>query len=63
MPVKQCQANGVSGYKWGDEGKCYTGPDARAKAEAQGAAIEAAQNTRKFNHVAESREEQDDEHS
>lgn len=53
MPVKQCQADGKQGYKWGDSGKCYTGPDARAKAEAQGAAIEAAQSTRKFNHVAE----------
>jgi len=24
MPVKQCTMNGQPGYKWGDEGKCYT---------------------------------------
>ena len=23
MPVKQCTMNGLPGYKWGDEGKCY----------------------------------------
>lgn len=40
MPVKKCQINGKQGYKWGDEGKCYTGPDAKKKAIAQGIAIE-----------------------
>jgi len=39
MPVKECQINGESGYKWGDAGKCYIGPDAKAKAIAQGVAI------------------------
>lgn len=39
MPVKTCRADGKSGYKWGDEGKCYThdGSDAgkkRAKKQA-----------------------------
>jgi hypothetical protein len=24
MPVKDCELDGKSGYKWGDEGKCYT---------------------------------------
>ena len=24
MPVKQCQEDGKPGYKWGDQGKCYT---------------------------------------
>ena len=24
MPVKNCEENGKPGYKWGDEGKCYT---------------------------------------
>ena len=42
MPVRKVQTtrNGqpVSGYKWGDSGKIYTGPGAKAKAEAQGRA-------------------------
>lgn len=40
MPVKKCTENGKSGYKWGDSGKCYTGPGAREKAIRQGRAIE-----------------------
>lgn len=24
MPVKSCEDNKKPGYKWGDEGKCYT---------------------------------------
>jgi hypothetical protein len=24
MPVKQCQDKGEPGFKWGDQGKCYT---------------------------------------
>ncbi|MHA1572376.1 MAG: phage protease [Alphaproteobacteria bacterium] len=40
MPVQTCQIDGVSGYKWGEDGKCYTGPDAERKAEQQGRAIE-----------------------
>lgn len=45
MPVKTCTEGGKSGFKWGDEGKCYTYTDdaskeaARKKAIAQGAAI------------------------
>ena len=41
MPVKPCSKNGKSGYKWGDSGKCYTGPGAREKAIKQGKAIKA----------------------
>ncbi len=41
MPVKGCEIDGVAGYKWGDAGTCYTGPDARQMAEKQGAAIKA----------------------
>jgi len=40
MPVKTCIINGKNGYKWGDSGKCYTGPEARDKAIRQGRAIE-----------------------
>ena len=39
MPIKKCQINGQEGYKWGDEGKCYVGPDAKEKALKQGQAI------------------------
>ena len=41
MPLKKCSKDGKSGYKWGDQGKCYTGPGARKKALKQGRAIEA----------------------
>lgn len=39
MPIKRCSIDGKSGYKWGDEGKCYTGPDAKKKAIKQAIAI------------------------
>lgn len=39
MPIKQCQINGKSGWKWGDMGTCYTGPDGKKKAIAQAIAI------------------------
>ncbi len=42
MPVMSCTADGKSGYKWGDSGKCYTGPNAKADALKQGRAIEAS---------------------
>lgn len=49
MPVKACEKDGRPGYKWGDEGVCYTYPpeneslrvSARAKALQQGRAIQA----------------------
>lgn len=47
MPVNNCSDNGKPGYKWGDEGKCYTynsssessKASAKKKAIAQGLAI------------------------
>ena len=42
MPVMRCQEDGVQGYKWGEEGHCYTygqGTD-RSEAEAKLAAYE-----------------------
>jgi hypothetical protein len=47
MPVKECELEGKPGYKWGDEGKCYTySPDnegqkrnSKKKAITQGIAI------------------------
>lgn len=40
MPLQRCQDQGKNGWKWGDSGKCYTGPDAKEKAKKQGQAIE-----------------------
>jgi len=40
MPLMRCTNNGVSGWKFGESGKCYTGPDAKKKAAKQGRAIE-----------------------
>jgi hypothetical protein len=47
VPIKQCSEGGKPGYKWGDQGACYTyspGDDAgrakaRVKAGMQGEAI------------------------
>lgn len=32
MPAKRCKKNGKSGWKWNDDGKCFTGSGAREKA-------------------------------
>lgn len=40
MPLTKCSADGKSGYKWGDSGHCYTGPDAKKQAIKQGVAVE-----------------------
>lgn len=42
MPVQQCVIKGAPGWKWGSSGKCYTGINARAKAERQGQAARAS---------------------
>ena len=42
MPVERCQIDNQDGYRWGPNGKCYTGPDAESKAAEQGRAIQAA---------------------
>lgn len=41
MPVKECSENGRPGFKWGDEGKCYTYPpnNEGAKSKAKKSAI------------------------
>ena len=38
-PIRECQINNIPGYAWGKSGKCYTGPDAKKRARAQGVAI------------------------
>lgn len=47
MPVVRCRKNGKSGYKFGRNGKCFTGPGSRAKAQKQGRAIKASQSRRR----------------
>lgn len=42
MPIHRCKRNGKYGYQWGNSGKCYIGPGARAKAAKQAAAIRAS---------------------
>lgn len=49
MPVHKATQNGKTGYQWGQHGKVYTGPDARAKAAAQGRAAYANGYTGKAN--------------
>jgi len=47
MPLKKCSEGGKSGWKWGTNGKCYTGPDGKKKAIKQGVAIEGPENFKK----------------
>ena len=42
MPVHKVIKDGKVGYRWGDSGKIYFGPQARQKAAAQGRAAYAA---------------------
>lgn len=40
MPLKKCSSGGKSGWKWGDQGKCYIGKNGKKLAIKQGIAIE-----------------------
>lgn len=40
MPLNECQNNGKKGWKWGDQGHCYTGKEGKKQAIKQGVAIE-----------------------
>src|SRR5262245_14810315 len=39
MPLERCKINGVSGWRWGKHGACYTGKDGKKRALKQGYAI------------------------
>lgn len=39
MPLLRCTRDGKSGWKWGEEGKCYIGENAKENAISQGLAI------------------------
>lgn len=45
MPIKKCQSNSKKGFKYGDSGKCYTGPNAKEMAVKQAVAIKISQGT------------------
>jgi len=47
MPVQRCQKSNKPGFKWGPNGKCYTGRDAHSRAVRQGRAIEASKQREK----------------
>lgn len=51
MPVQTCTKDGQGGYKWGPSGTCFTGPGSRAKAAAQGRAIEARRRMSKLRNL------------
>lgn len=53
MPLKECQINNQPGWKWGDEGKCYTGPNGKEKAIKQGIAIGEGNKLEKLNSLRE----------
>lgn len=53
MPLKKCSENKKSGWKWGDSGKCYTGPEGKKKAIRQGISIEGP---KKFQEMASANE-------
>lgn len=57
IPVKRCQKDGKKGWKWGDEGKCYTGSDAKEKALAQGQAIKAREEGSMEKYLVKSKDE------
>jgi hypothetical protein len=35
MPITRCLRNGKAGWKWGSNGFCFIGPEAREKARDQ----------------------------
>lgn len=52
MPVTQCYHEGTPGYRWGQQGTCYTGLGAKAKAIKQGRAARAQGATQGATHNA-----------
>lgn len=57
MPVQVCELNGQPGFRWGQQGRCYTYEEgdedgrraARRKAARQGRAIEASRHAARKN--------------
>lgn len=51
MPLTRCTQDGKSGWRWGQQGHCYTGKDGKKNAIKQGIAIEGPE---KFKKIQES---------
>lgn len=51
MPLNKCSKDGKSGYKWGNQGHCYTGKNGKRQAIKQGIAIEGPE---KFKQIMQS---------
>ena len=47
MPLLRCSKDGQRGWKWGEGGACFVGPNAREKALEQGRVVEARQSQTK----------------
>lgn len=47
MPIQRCTKDGKLGWKYGEQGTCYVGKDAKSKAEKQAQAIYASGYTEK----------------
>lgn len=54
MPIKKCQKDRKSGWKFGNLGTCYIGPSGKAKAQKQAKAMFANGYKGKFNEIYES---------
>jgi histone H3/H4 len=46
MPFQRCQKDGKTGIRWGEHGTCYTGKDAKKKADLQRKAIEMSKHSK-----------------
>ena len=46
MPIQTCIKGEKVGFKFGDNGHCYIGPNARQQAAKQGAAIEISKHSK-----------------
>jgi len=53
IPLMRCKKNGKLGWKWGKSGTCYIGNTGKAKATAQGVAIQKSKGVKRSNEQLE----------
>ncbi|MBU0959379.1 MAG: hypothetical protein KKB31_05535 [Nanoarchaeota archaeon] len=53
MPIQKCRRKNKSGWRYGDSGKCYLGPNAKEKAKKQGRAISLSKARQKGHKIPE----------